>query len=778
MIMSFGRTIAKARGRAPARSRTLSFSGFPLGLNTSVPPFMINQKEVSECVNYKIKPGGQFETRAPILVYTSSAFGNIPRFMIKAFVGSTERELVVDDDYVLYYLNSGAPTIIATLEGEATLLPYKSVVLCLDGSYIKYLDGIASTNLKIAYDDGTGTNGYQFDNSAGDNDSSLALGNGTNTRISYKFTSQAWDAGYRIPFTTVTAKLQREGNGFTGSDNVDITVSIRRVADDVASASKTFREAPIATNVANTATEYSVTFAAADITTEMDPSTAYYVSLEYNNGNATNYVHVRTTTVTSAGKGYSYAGAWAQSTTNDPIMSLRPGRPPKGKFGCIHNDGPFISGDPDNPAYVWFGNGTYLDWSTSNGGGYVGMRNASGTSFPVGALLPLYNDLYVWGQENQPAIAKLTGSTPSSFALPSLFQKGWATHKTLVPTGNDLWTAARDGVDPLSGVQEYGDVRTFSASDSIKDKFEDYWNTANSTAGYYPPDGHYMLSFPTYRRILIFPTKNPVRYLGRPRYPISEYELYKAEYTASAFKWTASASGTNEYYVQTSAGADPSISTQPDFITMDGDQLTEGTMGSLDDHQWDYGDNDSLGYSTVYVRDDSGDPDTTGVVIRSIIIPRCFAYFDGYLYFGASDKHIYRLDSSDYKDLSEYHLRPKLKSAYIELPFGYGNLNQYQLLMNSRAGAGLTIDIYKDGLEETPSISNSHNLPMSDSLTLADLDMDLGDASFAISPSQTVIWKRINLNVRSFQIGIRSVTVLDKPLFINGLILKYRPLEI
>ena len=41
-----------------------------------------------------------------------------------------------------------------------------------------------------------------------------------------------------------------------------------------------------------------------------------------------------------------------------------------------------------------------------------------------------------------------------------------------------------------------------------------------------------------------------------------------------------------------------------------------GTVGSLVDHGWDWGDNDSLGYSTLYVRDDTGDPDTSGVLIE------------------------------------------------------------------------------------------------------------------------------------------------------------------
>lgn len=80
----------------------------------------------------------------------------------------------------------------------------------------------------------------------------------------------------------------------------------------------------------------------------------------------------------------------------------------------------------------------------------------------------------------------------------------------------------------------------------------------------------------------------------------------------NSYKWTASGSGTNEYYCQTSAGGDPSIAT-PGSVFLDGffNLATQGTAGSLTASQWDYADNDTLGYSTIYVRlADGTDPDT------------------------------------------------------------------------------------------------------------------------------------------------------------------------
>ncbi len=80
----------------------------------------------------------------------------------------------------------------------------------------------------------------------------------------------------------------------------------------------------------------------------------------------------------------------------------------------------------------------------------------------------------------------------------------------------------------------------------------------------------------------------------------------------STYKWTASGSGTNEYYCELAAGGDPSL-TEAKCVSTTGNFIaaTNGTMGSLAAGAWDWGDNDSLGYSTVYVRlVDGADPDT------------------------------------------------------------------------------------------------------------------------------------------------------------------------
>jgi len=79
------------------------------------------------------------------------------------------------------------------------------------------------------------------------------------------------------------------------------------------------------------------------------------------------------------------------------------------------------------------------------------------------------------------------------------------------------------------------------------------------------------------------------------------------------FKWTLSAGGLgNEYYLEKLAGGDPEIieptlyrSTYPAYS-----YLSKGTIGGLALDEWNWGNNDGLGFNTIYVRlSNDGDPD-------------------------------------------------------------------------------------------------------------------------------------------------------------------------
>jgi hypothetical protein len=73
--------------------------------------------------------------------------------------------------------------------------------------------------------------------------------------------------------------------------------------------------------------------------------------------------------------------------------------------------------------------------------------------------------------------------------------------------------------------------------------------------------------------------------------------------------WTASGSGTNEYYLlNTAAGY---TATEPDRVKELGVNLVKGSLGTLGIAQWGWGNNDALGYNTIYTRlTDETDPDS------------------------------------------------------------------------------------------------------------------------------------------------------------------------
>ena len=64
--------------------------------------------------------------------------------------------------------------------------------------------------------------------------------------------------------------------------------------------------------------------------------------------------------------------------------------------------------------------------------------------------------------------------------------------------------------------------------------------------------------------------------------------------------WTVSTLGTDEYYLEN--GSPFYSADKPDLVYADQVPIPEGSLGSLVVDEWAFGDNDTLGYSTIYVR--------------------------------------------------------------------------------------------------------------------------------------------------------------------------------
>ena len=105
---------------------------------------------------------------------------------------------------------------------------------------------------------------------------------------------------------------------------------------------------------------------------------------------------------------------------------------------------------------------------------------------------------------------------------------------------------------------------------------------------------------------------------------------------------------------------------------IDGEQRTRGTAGSLSDFQWDYGDHDGLGLSTVYVRLPGGeDPDLRAACSilqksdagQGRTDPDAFRYFDD-LYVDTTWSRVVLADSADYSAASV--VEPQIPSAWSD----------------------------------------------------------------------------------------------------------------
>ena len=653
--------------KQPSELIQFQFKGFPLGENLEVPASQLLPQELSSCIDMKIKRGGRLETREPFTLYSDTEIGSIVD-MESCSINGTQRDLVSDDDGKIYYLvNNTAgtgvtPTQIGTsaVGTTAYFMPYNDVALIMDGSYLKYCNSV--TAIKMAYDDGT--DGAFFNNYSGDQDSTIAI---TTAGVGCTFTTPAWDAGFTIPPTKAYFHVQATTAG---------AATITAVIKDTAGA--TVASAAYASTIPTTAASMlNVTFTSP--TSEFEPLTKYYCVLKGSNVNLTY------TAVSSGGKLVTAGGATADTAKN-PVMRVHPGLPPKASFGAVSGNRPFIV-SATVPGRVYFGNLTHLDWSTSNGGGWVGVVDDSANSFEVGGIKDLYGNLYVCGKEDQPFICQLIGSTPSDYSLPLLFQKSWTTHRTLVNTNNDLWSASSTGVDPLTGVQEYGDLRTFSASDPVASIIEDNWSTSTAFAGYHAKDGQYWLYMPGYSYFMVCHTKIPVRMdSGEIRYPWSRYTC-------------------------------PAV---PTAIKQ---------VGS-----------------------------------RFLI--------------GSSDGFIYQLNSSEYKDLTTDQIEPSFKLPVINMPGRESNLVKIQFSGTSVGGSQFYLDIYKNGLSDESVKQWTVSFPMSDSLTIDDLTMDIDDMLFAISPDQTPLYFDLNINVRSFQIEISEIFISGYPVFFDGITVTAKGLRI
>jgi hypothetical protein len=123
-------------------------------------------------------------------------------------------------------------------------------------------------------------------------------------------------------------------------------------------------------------------------------------------------------------------------------------------------------------------------------------------------------------------------------------------------------------------------------------------------------------------------------------------------YICSNYSWTSSASGTNEYFLEQQDGTELAAAfDEPRSLLIGGpSSAPQGTVGSLADGEWGIGQGtgDSRNRNTIYIRSDSGDPDTLGTMIQAVYAFTLYASDYKWNQVGATNEwYITLLDGTD-----------------------------------------------------------------------------------------------------------------------------------
>jgi len=406
MIPSYKHIAQTPRRRTP--SKPIVLDDFRFGLNTVLPAASILPNEASALVNFKILPLGGLEIREGLTRYTTGVLSSYASY-IKSFIfdidlsefhlfeNTTDREwensagrewqveepassgadelIVSQPGNTLYLLDdSKVPVEVGTLEGDATIIPFGDKAFICDGSFLKYWNRATKTVL-MAYDDGSGTNGYQQDNTTLTPDTGIKLYSGANTKAGVKFETQDWDSGYTITATKVEIYAKK-----VGSPTGDVGCELYTSAGVLFATSTTVISAA---DISTSSDKLSFVFDSG----AMSPLTFYWPVITYSGGDISNYIQLECDTVASSGDGKYYDGTWHDDSFKIGLIAIKPGRPPRARFGLIQNSRLYLSGDPYNKGVIWYSNANqFFDWSTANGGGYIGVIDNNVVNFPVVSL--------------------------------------------------------------------------------------------------------------------------------------------------------------------------------------------------------------------------------------------------------------------------------------------------------------------------------------------------------------------------------------------------------
>jgi len=635
------------QARPAAAIENVSFLGFPQGLCTVVPASMVQDTELVECINLQVNRGGQLQTRAGMKKLNHTSIGKV----ITLASCSIEDKVVYlaqsVDNSIRKIDFTGTATALGTAEGPASIVSFGGKAMVADGGYLKYID--STDVLKLAWDGGTpGLFDNRGDSISGAINYTAAATNQVN------FTTPSWPVGYTMPPTKLEIKVGRVGTGGTGN----IVLSIYRTSDNVQMAYGALEvQAPF---VAPDPGDFEV--ANMTVVHELAPNTAYYVRLAMSTYNVANYIK------------------WYTGDSSVPICGVSPGLPPKCSNLLVHDRRLWAYGDDTNKGTLFYSNFAPFDWSTAGQAGYLTTLDNHKDTYPIGSVVSYFGTLFIFGAEETPYLLQLSG-TGTDFVLTDLRQPIWSAPKMTAEILNDVWMLSRGGVSSLTGVNLYGDVRTYSESVAIDDQIEKLW-TSEAYTGYYIDRGQLWVVLGG--KIFVAHTKAPTEGINRVRYPWSEFQFN---------------------FVPTCLG------------------------------QWD-----------------------------DIVV-------------GAEDGFVYAPNDLLTKD-DGLPFYISMKTKYFQSSFRLIDVLEARVLLDSRTGVSYDFVCYKDNdtFEETYRWQGASALH--DDVIIDDLgDAVIDDMDVIIDPAGVPLVIRLGFRCFAYQVHLDDIKMIGKPAYIDGLTIRYRPME-
>lgn len=465
-----------AKQRSKRRSMNMTFGPWSRGLLTDRQAEQAKKSDLMEALNIVLVEEGIARTRDGSTLLCTGCTGSVTQSEWVQ-VDDIWYQVIADSDGKIYKQVGAGVELIGPFPGEVRFLSFMEVILIFDGESVKYWDG---TTVKIAYDDGTGTIGpYQYNNLLETDTKATAIRSGE--KFTVPFTSLGWSAGYEIPPTVFFAKMRKVAAA-AGPVNVTILDGVTTVATGVFTT--------LAENFVTdeTGAEYEVIFDQADIVSELDPETPYTIEIDFPTGDGTDYIEIR------------------QAEDNTALTALRPGPAPAADFGVVSKGRVFVVGKVAQGETWYCAAGNFLDWSTPNGGGFLGAVDDSASNFPIGALAEFFGTVYFFGTVDQPYMARLSGSDPVDYAINKVVDNVSADHKSIITTPDNVWFLHPTGVDSVRSTQEHGDVAVSTQTDSIKSSINRYYSEG-AVAGFDPVWGLYCLKMEGTDEIYIVHTR-------------------------------------------------------------------------------------------------------------------------------------------------------------------------------------------------------------------------------------------------------------------------------